>query len=304
MTDIDSAIDRLLRAAAAMDIPAPLNPARDAEIEAVRAAVAPLRVPDDLERLWRRLQQGPPRIIDRADLMPVSSALKFRGDHDWPNVLLTIAYESHWFHLVELHDPDGTRGGRVWEAAYGDDDIKEVAPSLPGLIDAVAAAWEAGLARPYEVGGFQTVQWDDDAWERRKADLWPDRRSVPAQIIRWTPRWLRIQGLDLTDARSRGATTTIAALRELGDAWTNPATISGSIRGLTGSIEGSGGPLEDGTGRLIVFVPPGADPFGLLQNGTQIEVDIRPFDDGVVVGPAFDRSGFEAVATAVRRDDV
>ena len=75
----------------------------------------------------------------------------------------------------------------------------------------------------------------------------------------------------------RGATTTIAALRDLGDAWTATVTISGTIRGLTGSAEGSGGPLDDGTGRLFVFVPPDADTFRLLQNGTPLELDVRPF---------------------------
>jgi hypothetical protein len=304
MTDIDVAIDRLLRAAAAMDIPGPLNPAGEAEVQAVRAAVAPLRVPDDLERLWRRLQEGPPQMIDRLDLMPVAQILAFRGMHDWPNALLTMAYASHWFHFVELHDPDGTGGGAVWEGAYGDDDIKEVAPSLADLIDAVATAWEDGLAPPYEIGGFRLPNWDDEAWERRKAELWPDRRSVAARIVRWPPRWLEIQGLDLADARARGATTTIAALRELGDAWTDTATVSGSIRGLSGSVQGSGGPLDDGTGRLFVFVPPSADRFQLLQNGRLVEMDLRPFGDGVEVGSGFLPSGFEAVATAVRRDDI
>jgi hypothetical protein len=304
MSDIDQAVDRLLRTAAMMGVPAPLNPARDAEIDAVRAAVAPLRVPDDLERLWRRLQEGPPQMVDRLDLMPVSQVLEFRGIHDWPKALLTMAYASHWFHFVELNDPDGTGGGTVWEGAYGDDDIKEVAPSLPDLIDAVAAAWEDGLAPPYEVGGFRVVNWDDEGWERRKAELWPDRRSVPARIVRWPARWLEIQGLDLGDARARGATTTIAALRELGDAWTDTATVSGSIRGLSGSMQGSGGSLDDGTGQLFVFVSPGADPFQLLQNGRLVELDLRPFGDGVEVGSGFRREGFEAVATAVRRDDV
>jgi hypothetical protein len=286
-----------------MDIPAPLNPAGDADIEAVRAAVAPLRIPDDLERLWRRLQDGPDGMIDRLDLLPMSSVLEFRAMHDWPNALLTVAYESHQFRLVELDDADGTGGGMVWEAEFSVDDIREVAPSLPALIDAVATAWEVGIAHPYEVGGFRALQWDFDAWERRKADLWPTRHMVPAQITRWLPRWLAIQGMDPADARPRGATMTIAALRELGAAWTDSVTLSGAIRGLAGTMEGSAGPLDDGTGRLIVFVPPSADPFRLLQNGTTIELDVRPFDDGVVVGPTFDRSAFEAVATAVRRDD-
>ena len=120
---------------------------------------------------------------------------------------------------------------------------------------------------------------------------------------RWPPRWLEIQGLRPQDAVAHGPTSTIAALRELGDAWTDTVTIGGTIRGLTGSAEGSGGPLDDGTGRLFVFVPPGADPFRLLQNGTPLEIDVRPFGVDDDVGPTFDPSGFEAVATAVRREE-
>ena len=302
MVDIDSAIDRLLRAAATLDLPAPLSPARDADLHALRAAVLPLRLPADLERLWRRLQAGPPGMIDRLDLMPVSQAIEFRAITDAPRALLTVAFESQWSRFVELDDPNGAGGGAVWEGDVGDFDLREVAPSLADLVHAVAAAMEQGIARPNVIGGFRILQWDEAAWERMKAERWPARRVVSALTSRWPPRWLELEGLDPRDALPRGATTTIAALRELGTAWTDTATISGSIRGLAGSAEGSGGPLDDGTGRLLVFVPPGADPFRLLQNGTPLELDVRPFDAGVDIGPVFDRSAFEAVATAVRRE--
>lgn len=303
MTDIDEAIDRLLLAAAALDLAAPLNPAGEPELDALRAAVAPLRVPNDLVRLWRRLQGGPPMMIDRLDLMPVSQAVRFRADHDWPDALLTIAYESHQFRLVELEDADGAGGGAVWDAEFSVDEIREVAPSLADLVDAVATAMEQGIAQPYEVGGFRVLDWDRDAWDALKADRWPNCRTVSVRTTRWLPRWLEIEGLDPADALPRGATTTIAALRDLGDAWTAAVTLSGTIRGLTGSAEGSAGPLDDGTGRLFVFVPPEADTFRLLQNGTPLELDVRPFGVDDDVGPTFDPSGFEAVATAVRRED-
>ena len=301
--DIDAAIDRLLEIAAALDLHAPLNPAAEAELDALRAGAAPLRLPDDLVRLWRRLQGGPPGMIDRLDLMPVSQAVEFRAITDGPRALLTVAFESQWSRFVELDDPNGAGGSAVWEGDVGDFDLREVAPSLADLVDAVATAMELGIARPYEVGGFRILQWDDAAWDRLKAERWPERRVVSAVTARWPPRWLELQGLDPGDARPRGATTTIAELRELGNGWTDTATISGTIRGLSGSAEGSGGPLDDGTGRLSVFVPPGADPFRLLQNGTPLELDVRPFDEGVDVGSSFDRSAFEAVATAVRRED-
>ena len=302
--DIDEAIGRLLEVASELDLPAPLNPAGEAELDALRAAVAPLRLPDDLVRLWRRLQGGPPGMIDRLDLMPVSQAIEFRAIHDGPNALLTIAFESQWSRFVELDDPNGAGGGAVWEGDVGDFDLREVAPSLADLIDAVATAMELGIARPYEVGGFRILQWDDAAWDRLKAERWPERGVVSALTTRLAASagsssrgWIRATPVPAAPRRRSRRSASC------GNGWTDTATISGTIRGLTGSAEGSGGPLDDGTGRLFVFVPPGADPFRLLQNGTPLELDVRPFDDGVDVGSSFDRSAFEAVATAVRRED-
>ncbi len=71
MTDIDAAIDRLIRATHLAGAPAPAAPASDTDLEAVRAMVAPQRVPDDLEKLWRRFQEGPHGLIDTLDLLPV-----------------------------------------------------------------------------------------------------------------------------------------------------------------------------------------------------------------------------------------
>jgi hypothetical protein len=300
VTDIDTAIDRLLRAASAADLPAPLNPASDAEIEALRVALLPLRIPSDLERLWRRLQDGVPGMIDRSDLLRVTGAVEFRDTHEWPNALLTIAYMSHWFHLVELDGPDGTGGGTVWEVGFTDLEIREVAPSLSLLLDAAAAACEMGIATPYDAGAFRTVDWDDEAWERLKADRWPDRRTASARVTGWPRRWLELEGLDLGDAIPRGATTTVGALRALGQAWRDPATLGGTITSLFGSMDGAAVVFDDGSGELVVFVPRMADPFQLLAHRALLELDVRPFE-GVEPGPAFNPTAIEAVATAVRR---
>ena len=300
--DIDAAIDRLLAVAARLDLPAAKNLADEPAIDALRAAVAPLRLPDDLVRLWRRDQGGPPGMIDRLDLMPVSQAIEFRGIHDGPMALLTIAYESQWSRFLELDDADGLGGGSVWEGDVGDFDWREVAPSLADLVDSVATAMELGIARPRDIGGFRILDWDEDAWGRLKAERWPDRRRVSVRPTGWLPRWLEVQGLDPRDAVPRGATTTIAQVLELGDAWTDAATISGRITSLAGTPEAFAGALEDETGRLLVFVPRTADGFGLFQNGATVELEVRPFDGRVDVGAVFDPSGFDAVATAVRSE--
>lgn len=300
MPDLDEAIDRLLRIGAEWNVLEPIRPATDAEIASLQNLVAPLRIPADLEHLWRRLDRAPSRMVDRLDFVPVAQAIEFRKDHDWPAALLTIAYESHQFRFVELDAPDRTGGGAVWDSMYSDDDIREVAPSLADLLDAVATAWEDGIAWPYDVAGFHTTDWDHDAWEGMLAERWPARRRVSVEIVRWPSRWLEIQGIDAADAHPRGATATIAGLRTQGAGWTETATIDGIITGLVGTAEGSRVLFDDGTGQLVVFIPRGADTFQYARNGTRVELDLRPFSASVDVGPTFDPTGFDAVATAVR----
>ena len=125
---------------------------------------------------------------------------------------------------------------------------------------------------------------------------------MSTRILRWLPRWLEIDGLDPRTAIPRGATTTIAELRALGPGWTETATIDGTITGLVGTVEGTRALLDDGTGTLVVFIRATVDTFRLGTNGSRVELDLRPFDSTVDVRPTFDPSGFEAFATAVRRD--
>lgn len=306
MDDLDGAVDRILHAAALVDLPAPANPATDADIDALRAAVAPLLVPDELVRLYLRFQEGPPSLIDGYDLLSTENVIEQRQfqleNPDWPRALLPICYESHQFRLLELHDPDGTGGGAVWDAAYADDDLREVAPSLTALLGAAAVGWESGVASPYEYGGYRSVTWDFEAWLAIKARLLPAVRTVGAWPTRWLPRWLAIEGLDPHDAVPRGATATVASLRDdAAPTWTGERTLAGAVTSLMGSGEASSIVLDDGTGELLVYVPRSADPFRLLRVRSPLELDVVSAGDRAYAAPF--AGPFEAVATAVRRDE-
>lgn len=303
MADVDSSIDRILTMAAAAGMAASANPASDDDIAALRSAVSPLRLPEDLERLYRRFQDGPPGLIDGLDLLPISEAIEFREAPEWPKALLTIAYASHWFRLVELHGPEGTGGGAVWEVAFTDLDLREVAPSLADLLDAVATAWERGIPTPFDHDNFRTVEWDPDVWDPVKAELLPKGRVVSVRPTHWLPRWLEFEGLNPRDSVPHGATSTVAALLAAPEAWTETAIVSGRVTSIIGTAFATSAVLDDGTGELVVYVPRAADPFRLLRVRSLLELDVSQFPvDGQIVAP-FDAAAFQALATAVRRDE-
>ena len=215
-----------------------------------------------------------------------------------------MAYESQWSRFVELDAPNGAGGGAVWEGDVGDFDLHEVAPSLADLIDAVATAMEIGIARPHDIRRLP----DPGLGRAGLGSI--ENGSLAGSANRQRPCHPVAAALARDPGAGSGATRSRAVPRRRSPRSASSATAgrtrrrsAGRSGGCTGSAEGSGGPLDDGTGRLFVFVPPGADPFRLLQNGTPLELDVRPFDDGVDVGSSFDRSAFEAVATAVRRDE-
>ena len=163
MTDIDAAIDRLLLAAAALDLPAPLNPAGEAELEALRAAVG-AAPPAGRPRAPVAATPGqPPPDDDRparpdagltGHRVPRQPGTGRRRSSRWPTSRSGLA-------VIELDAPNGTGGGSVWEGDVGDFDLHEVAPSLADLIDAVATAMEIGIARPRDIGGFRILDWDE-----------------------------------------------------------------------------------------------------------------------------------------------
>ena len=74
--------------------------------------------------------------------------------------------------------PNGAGGGAVWEGDVGDFDLREVAPSLADLVDAVATAMELGIARALRGGRVP----HPGMGRRRpgiglKAERWPERRT-------------------------------------------------------------------------------------------------------------------------------
>jgi hypothetical protein len=299
LTDIDAAIDRLLRAVAQAGAPAPSEPASDADLEAVRAMVAPLRVPDDLQQLWRRFQEGPRGLVDTRDLLPVELAITYAPYMNQSRALLVIATGGDQHRFIELHGPDSDDGGAIWASGTFEPDMRELAPSLAALIDAIAVAWERGIVRPTDEIRVPMVEWDEEAWERLKAELLPAGRVVGAGPSGWLPRWLAAEGLEPDDVRPQGPTASIGELLAQGGP-RDPATIRGRITSVVVTTEASGVSVDDGTGEVLVYIPRDADPFGITRIGDTFEFVVRHFPADLEVEPPFDSAAFHALATAVR----
>ncbi len=299
MTDIDAAIERLLRAIDRAGAPAPSNPASDADLEALRAMVAPLRVPDDLERLWRRFQDAPSQIIDTLELQPVDLTIDFAPYTNQSRALLLIASGGDRHRYVELHGAGDIDGGAVWAGGTFEPELRELAPSVAVLIDVTAVAWERGIVRPIGVVDVPRVKWDEEAWDRLKAELLPAGRVAGARPSGWLPRWLAVEGLDPRDVMPKGPTASIGTLLAQGRMVAQPATIRGRIISLA-TGEALAVTVDDGTGEVLVYVPREADRFGIIRIGETFELDVRQIPADLEVVPPFDAAQFDALATTVR----
>ena len=256
--DIDVALERLLTAyAAAGGTMNDADPASPRELQALRKMVAPLRVPDELEVLWRRFQtEGPPGILDTQSLETLEVAVGAARYSALSRALLVIGAGAGTLCYIELHDARGTGGGGVWTLEEFGSEVHEVAPSLAALLGAVAIAWERGIVRLSEHHPFPWAAWDEPAWEHLKAEVLPAGRKAGARPSGWLERWLEAEGLTAADVAPHGSTATIARLLARGDAWTGAETIRGRVRFVAGNPDFAAVTIDDGSGDMSVYVPP------------------------------------------------
>lgn len=301
MTSVDAAIERLLRAyEAAGGKVEEFDPVAEADLDALRLSVAPLRLPTDIEALWRRFQvDGVPGIIDTHSLAPVEVAIGAQGHTFQSRALLSIGGDGQTRCFLELDDARGAGGGAVWTVDEFAPELREAAPSVASLLDATAAAWERGVARLSPAHPFPWAVWDQDAWARLKAEMLPAGRLAGSRPRGWLPRWLAAERLTAADVEPRGATTTVAALLAAGEGWRTAETIRGRVSSLVSAIA-CGATIDDGTGRMAVYIPREADLFALLRFDHDIELDVRRFPAGTQVEPPFDADGFDGLAVFVR----
>jgi hypothetical protein len=300
VSTIAGALERLLAAySAAGGTTEEFDPASEAELDALRDLVAPLRLPSEIEYVWRRFQeQGVPGIVDMNSLGTVEQATGAAPYTSLSRVLLTIGSGRATCYL-ELDDANGHGGGAVWTLEEFAPEMREVAPSLAALLNATAIAWERGVVRLSEEHPFPWAAWNDDAWEQLKSEVIPAGRFAGSRPEGWLPRWLAAEGLTPSDVVPRGPTTKIADLLARGERWTGPETVRGAVTSIVSSTSVAG-VIDDGSGSVVVYVPHDADPFRLLTLGKEAELDVRRFPAHMDVDPPFAADGFDALAVAVR----
>ena len=228
MDGIEAALARLVAAyAAAGGTTDEFDPADEAALAELRKRVAPLRLPTDIEQVWRSFQElGVPGIIDTNSLGTVEQA---RGAMPYTNqsrALLVIGSGRATCYL-ELADADGANGGAVWTLEEFAPELREVAPSLAALLDATAAAWERGIVRLSKEHPFPWAAWDAEGWEQLKALVLPAGRVAGSRPAGWLPRWLAAEGLTVGDVAPRGPTVTIGKLLAPGAPWKGTETVRG-----------------------------------------------------------------------------
>ena len=293
-TFIDVAVDRLVAAYRHAGLP-PIRRADDVEavLAEIRTEIAPLRLPEELERFWRLVD---PESITLAPYPhPTSAAFAL---HCWkshqdglpgmpPRLLFPVCYESHGFLFVEL-DNGREPGGACLEWGYAGSPFYVRFPNLSGYVDLLATMIELGEFSRQQREAHSWIEFDPERhWEDAQAVRltaaqplpgFGDARELDEDVRRWPERWLLSNGLT-ADVRSlRGANTSIAELLRAAAAGDRTAgTIRARVTSLAGSGQGCRITVDDGSGSLDVWCPAEVSIYG--------PVITRLFEFDVAVSP-------------------
>lgn len=290
---VDEAVERLGAACRAAGIDPPRPPedvdALDTVLAEIRAEVAPLRLPADVERFWRLVDLSTLRVSPWPEPMQPRYALdSWRMHRDdspgtCPRLLFPFGYASHSYLLVELDDGDG--GGHLFSWGYGGEPFVLRHASLVDLLDLTAAFVEAGHLELREHEGRPWVLFDpehrwDAAARERLARRPPHPRlagpTVAEDVDAWPPYWRAAEGLTDELLAPRGATATVAELLRRA---TSGEEASGTLRAHAATtVGGPGGRrlrVDDGTGTLDVWAPSDVGAY-VRTREVEIDVVVRP----------------------------
>lgn len=294
--DIDVALDRLIAAheRAGLDPVGPAPAGVGDELARIREQIAPLRLPEQVDRFWRRVDPSTIRVAP----VPRPSGPRFSLD-GWlmhcetrplmyPRLLFPVCYESHAFLSVELEDGRGSGGPLLaWE--YAGDGYRVAAASLADYVDLLAMWIEVrefsyvhheGRSWPvfHHEGDWKQVR---DARVRAAGTLGPlgaGPRHIGEQPKDWPAHWLAAEPLDTDALRPRGATTTISDLLARAAAGGEATgTIQVRVGRTTFSDAGGRWEVSDGTGALDLWCPAAVMiyPSGRYE-AYEVDVVVRP----------------------------
>ena len=275
----------------------PISPApRDIDrvLAEIHREIAPLRLPDEIERFWRSVDPSAIHPAPWPQPCSAGAALGFwkmcrdEAGTPWPRLLFPVGIDG-WAHmLVELEDESG-QGGALIEGAFANFKYDVRFPNLLSYLDLWATMIEFEEFRRQEIDGQSVVLFDPD-------ERWADAQAVrlsAAQPLprlgntreiqddgpqRWPSHWLAANGLASESRTPRGSTTTVAGLlRDAATGQTATGTIRGTVTGLVMSGEGRRVDIDDGTGVLDLWCPAAVCTYGpVIRTTFEFDVVIRP----------------------------
>lgn len=273
---IQAAVERLQRALAAVQAPPLGRQTNPGALRDVAAAVAPLRLPVEVEQFWTLVHGYSstftcfphPRATDP------DFALACWQDHRsqpgmTPDLLFPVCYESHAFLLAELEGPHGP-GGACFTWAYGDVPFVLVAADLTAYLEVAAQTLESRRVGPdrYDATAFPNAR-DDWFREALREELrraphptYGDAAEIGSDPASWPRHWLDSVGPAAKEQHARGVTTTIAALHAAGGASLSTGRVHAVVDELWWSADGIRATIDDGTGTIDVWCPAGVTMFG------------------------------------------
>jgi hypothetical protein len=286
--DLERALDQLGGALTVAGIPLWRAPESVDDLVDLEAAITPMRLPEDVRRFWMRVDARTLRVQPYPMMTSPEAALLFwRQARDefrdmQPLALVDVGYESHFCMSVEL-DVGHIRGGALFEWCVSDP--SGFTRRFNGIAD-----WLAYIAELVSRGLYQRLDakhgavWVVPGYENAHAEQalrsTPDPHPVhgPAlhvggDILDWPKHWQRANGLRDEHLRLRGATHTIAQVLASPPAVQLRATIAARVIDYAGGGSWARVRVDDGTGTLNVYCPPGTTLVG-PRNGEWNEFDI------------------------------
>jgi hypothetical protein len=273
------------------------RPAAAAAVNHLLSLIAPLRLPQDLEALWRVWEPAsfegfaragaavlsPDKVAARWPLAVApnpasgdgSSGNAVGADSPWPRILLPFVTEHNLTWTIELASDDHP-GSRVL-VIDGQGRTRVLAVGVSHVIELACEAMELSLAAEI------SVEDPDFAWlptdQRRNVlatEINQDDADV-AQSANWPAHWLAAQrfGSSGQPEPQPGPTHSVKDFDDARRWWTE---LRGTLRGTFtptingGAVDGTVGFLRDETGSIQVFIP-GTTDVDVAYEG-EIEVDV------------------------------
>lgn len=278
--------DRLVQMAPGLD---------DEGVEQLRAALEPMRLPQQVEHLYRWRNGGDSGVFGGWRLRPVGELLEWRAfcleEMEEPPAWLQL-FDDQCLAFTSLDVPGQPASDTsVWYGHTHDASVNRLFDSIEALVDVCADALAAGQL--HDVDGRLVMDATDSVVGRQWDTL--RRRRGPGTFVypdppagtylsrfpdaAWPEPWLASLGRGTPELRPHEAMTTIAGL--LADAGRGSATglIEARLDRVLEMRLATYAISDDGSGQLMLEFPVGVTPFPLMRSSTyQFDVTVPGLD--------------------------